>query len=116
MYFYDEYAPAYAKHLQPSGRGELEITDLNKIYLESGAPTTKRLGRGCTWLDTGTIDSLIEAQQFVHVIEKRQGQKIACPEEVAMRKGFISEEAFASLAANASDNLYGQYLRSLIKK
>ena len=113
LYFYDAEAVSLAKSLKPSARGELEITDLNRLYLERGALTVETLGRGFAWLDTGTHDSLLEAGQFIATIEKRQGQKIACPEEIAFRSGWIDAVARRRLAEPLSKSGYGQYLQSL---
>ena len=98
LYFFDEHAPSYARQLQPSPRGELEITDLNKIYLEKKRLRVENMGRGYAWLDTGTFESLIEAHLFVQTIERRQGLKVSCPEEIAYRKGWIDEAAIKALA------------------
>jgi glucose-1-phosphate thymidylyltransferase len=116
LYFYDEHAPSYAKQIQPSHRGELEITDLNKIYLDKQQLSVERMSRGYAWLDTGTHESLLEAHQFVQTIEHRQGLKIACPEEIAFRKGWISEAALTALAQPMLKNGYGQYLMQVIKE
>ena len=113
LYVYDAQAPELAAALKPSARGELEITDLNRAYLERGLLSVERLGRGFAWLDTGTPDSLIEAGQFVRTLEQRQGFKIGCPEEIAWRKGFIDAAALARLAAGMS-NAYGDYLRRVL--
>lgn len=115
LYFYDEYAPSYAKQLKPSHRGELEITDLNMIYLKKEQLNLERMSRGYAWLDTGTHESLIEAHQFVQTIEHRQGLKIACPEEIALRKGWISKARLISLAKPMLSNSYGRYLMQVIK-
>ena len=115
LYFYDEHAPSYAKQIQPSQRGEFEITDLNKIYLEKHQLSIERMSRGYAWLDTGTHESLVEAHQFVQTIEHRQGLKIACPEEIAFRKGWISEAVLITLAQPMLKNGYGQYLMQVIK-
>ncbi|KAF0117639.1 MAG: rfbA [Hyphomonadaceae bacterium] len=110
LYAYDGKASEYAKALKPSPRGELEITDLNRVYLEMGQLNVARLGRGFAWLDTGTPDSLIEAGQFVQTLEKRQGFKISCPEEIAFRQGFIAKEELLELANKLGKSDYGQYL------
>ena len=116
IYFYDEHAPSYAKQIKPSHRGELEITDLNKVYLDKEQLYVERMSRGYAWLDTGTHESLVEAHQFVQTIEHRQGLKIACPEEIAFRKGWISETALTALAQPMLKNGYGQYLIQVIKE
>ena len=116
LYFYDEHAPSYAKQIKPSHRGELEITDLNKVYLEKQQLSVELMSRGYAWLDTGTHESLVEAHQFVQTIEHRQGLKIACPEEIAFRKGWISEAALTMLAQPMLKNGYGQYLMQVIKE
>jgi glucose-1-phosphate thymidylyltransferase len=110
LYFYDESVVAHAKALKPSPRGELEITDLNRIYLEAGKLDVQILGRGDAWLDTGTHDSLLEASQFVHTLEKRQGLKACCPEEICWRRKWISDAELAALAAPLAKSGYGQYL------
>lgn len=115
LYFFDKHAPSYARQLQPSPRGELEITDLNKIYLERKRLRVENMGRGYAWLDTGTFESLIEAHLFVQTIERRQGLKVSCPEEIAYRKGWIDEAALKALAEPMIKNSYGQYLLEVIK-
>ena len=115
LYFYDEHAPSYAKRLKPSHRGELEITDLNRIYLEKSQLNVELMGRGYAWLDTGTHESLIEAHLFVQITEKRQGLKIACPEEIAFHKHWIDAVALQNLAQPMLKSGYGQYLMELIK-
>jgi glucose-1-phosphate thymidylyltransferase len=113
LYFYDSDVVPLAKSLRPSARGELEITDLNRLYLEKGRLKVELMGRGFAWLDTGTHESLLEAGQFIATIEKRQGQKIACPEEIAWRNGWISTDALVSLAAPLAKSGYGRYLLDL---
>lgn len=113
LYFYDGQAPALARQLQPSARGELEITDLNRLYLQQGQLTVQRLGRGHAWLDTGTPDALLEAGQFVAALEKRQGLKVACPEEIAYRLGYLDTAQLRALAQPLAQNSYGQYLLRL---
>ena len=114
LYFYDARVVEMAKNLKPSARGELEITDLNQIYLEDGSLQVEVLGRGAAWLDTGTHDSLIEAAQFVQIIEHRQGLKICCPEEVAFKNGYIDAKQVAVLADNLGKSGYGDYLRVML--
>lgn len=116
LYFYDNRAVDYAKSLKPSPRGELEITDLNQCYLDAGDLHVSLMGRGHAWLDTGTHDSLIEAGQFIATLERRQGLKVACPEEIAYRQGWISAEALQTLAQPLAKNGYGQYLLQVLKE
>jgi glucose-1-phosphate thymidylyltransferase len=113
LYFYDDRASEFARALKPSSRGELEITDLNRAYLERGQLSVELMGRGYAWLDTGTPDSLQEAAAFVGTLQNRQGFRIACPEEVAFRQGFISLDQFAGLAEESGQGGYGRYLREL---
>lgn len=114
LYFYDSKVVEFARHLKPSPRGELEITDINQMYLESGNLSVEVMGRGYAWLDTGTPDSLLEAAEFVRVLEKRQGFKIACPEEVAFQKGFIDARQLEYLASKLGKSEYGAYLRQCL--
>lgn len=116
LYFYDGQAVELAKGLKPSARGELEITDLNRLYLEQGALSVEIMGRGYAWLDTGTHDSLMDAGQFIATLEKRQGLKIACPEEIAWRKGWIDDAQLEVLAAPMQKNSYGKYLLNLLAR
>lgn len=116
LYFYDNNVISMAKDLKPSERGELEITDINRIYLEQGLLTVAMMGRGYAWLDTGTHQSLIEASNFIATIEERQGLKIACPEEIAYRKGFINKENLEALTAPFLKNNYGKYLQKIINE
>jgi glucose-1-phosphate thymidylyltransferase len=111
LYFYDNRVVEYAKNLKPSARGELEITDLNRIYLENGTLDVKLMGRGYAWLDTGTVDSLLEAADFICMIEKRQGIKISAPEEISYRKGWISKEELLLSASKYGKSPYGAHLR-----
>ena len=115
LYFYDNSVVEMAKNLVPSPRGELEITDINRLYLEQGKLSVAMMGRGFAWLDTGTHQSLIEASNFIQTIEERQGLKVSCPEEIAFRKGFIDVAQVKKLAAPLSKNAYGQYLLNMIK-
>jgi len=116
LYFYDNQVADYAASLQPSARGELEITDLNRIYLARGQLNVEIMGRGYAWLDTGTHESLIEASNFIETIDHRQGPKVACPEEIAFRKGFIDAEQLEKLAQPLAKNGYGQYLQRLLNQ
>ena len=116
LYFYDSRAVPFAKSLKPSARGELEITDLNRLYLESGNLRVETLGRGHAWLDTGTHESLLEASQFIETIERRQGLKIGCPEEIAFDKGWITPGELRSLAEPLKNSGYGSYLLSLLQQ
>src|SRR6056297_4243329 len=115
LYFYDGRAPEFAKTLTPSARGELEITDLNKRYLDAGELYLEKLGRGYAWLDTGTHDSLMQAATFVQTVEERQGVKIACPEEIAWRQGRISDAELRRQAKELGKSGYGEYLGMLLK-
>ncbi|MFZ7308625.1 glucose-1-phosphate thymidylyltransferase RfbA [Comamonas jiangduensis] len=115
LYFYDSQVVELAKTLQPSPRGELEITDLNKLYLEKGQLNVQLMGRGYAWLDTGTHDSLLEAGQFIATLEQRQGLKVACPEEIAYRAGWIDAAQVEKLAQPLLKNGYGQYLMQVLK-
>lgn len=114
IYFYDEKAPKYASQLKPSLRGELEITDLNRVYLERGELNVARLGRGYAWLDTGTPDSLLEAAEYVRAIEQRQGQKISCLEEIAFNQGWIDVRILKRAAIQLGKSSYGSYLDKII--
>jgi len=116
LYFYDSQVVEVARQLKPSARGELEITDLNRVYLERGQLEVKVMGRGHAWLDTGTHESLIEASLFVQTLEKRQGLKIACPEEIAYRMGLIDGPALERLAAPLAKSGYGQYLLGVLRE
>ena len=115
LYFYDNAVVDIARNLKPSARGELEITDVNREYLKRGALSVEVMGRGSAWLDTGTHESLLEAAHFIETIERRQGLKIACPEEIAFRMGYIDAAALEKLAAPMKKNSYGQYLLDVLK-
>lgn len=116
LYFYDSDVIDIARNLKPSARGELEITDVNRAYLERGKLSVEIMGRGYAWLDTGTPDSLLEAAEYVRILEKRQGFKIACPEEVAYQKGFIGQAQLERLATTLGKSAYGEYLRKTVLK
>ena len=116
IYFYDAQVVGVAESLKPSSRGELEITDVNRWYLERGELRTEVLGRGMAWLDTGTHDSLLEASTFIHTIEQRQGLKVACPEEISYRLGYISADELLALAGRIGKSSYGQYLKRLLEE
>ena len=114
LYFYDRHVVELAESLRPSPRGELEITDLNRLYLEQGNLSVEKLGRGFAWLDTGTHESLLQASNFVQTVEERQGLKISCPEEIAYRMGWVEKEQIERIARPLSKNGYGQYLLNMI--
>lgn len=116
LYFYDEFASEWARKLKPSRRGELEITDLNRLYLEAGKLAVERLGRGYAWLDTGTHESLQQAASFIETIETRQGLKVACPEEISFLKGWIDEQQIRRLAQPLLKSGYGEYLLELLAR
>ena len=116
VYFYDAQVVGIAEGLKPSPRGELEITDVNRWYLEHGQLRTQVLGRGIAWLDTGTHDSLLDAAMFISTIEKRQGLKVACPEEIVYRLGYIDAEQLRGLAAKIAKSTYGQYLLRVLEE
>ena len=115
LYFYDSKVVDIAKSLKPSARGEYEITDVNRVYLEAGALNVERMGRGFAWLDTGTPDSLVDAASFVRTLEMRQGFKICCPEEIAFDLGFIDEARLETIIKRFGKSAYGQYLRSVVE-
>ena len=114
LYFYDNKVVEYAKNLKPSARGELEITDLNRIYLENGELNVELLGQGFTWLDTGTHDSLVDATNFVYTMEKHQHRKIACLEEIAYLNGWIGKEKLETAYELLKKNQYGEYLKDVL--
>ena len=114
LYFYDDQVVEMAKSLKPSPRGELEITDINRLYLKQGELDVRRLARGTAWLDTGTPDALLEAAHFIQTLEKRQGMKLGCPEEVAWRMGWIDDAALERLAAPLQKSGYGEYLMDIL--
>jgi glucose-1-phosphate thymidylyltransferase len=116
LYFYDNDVVSIAKAIEPSPRGELEITDVNKVYMLRGDLRVEIMGRGMAWLDTGTHDSLLAASNFVQVVEERQGLKVCCPEEIAYRKGFITADQLRELALPLAKNQYGQYLLNMLKQ
>jgi glucose-1-phosphate thymidylyltransferase len=116
LYFYDKDVVTMAKSLKPSARGELEITDLNRLYLEKEKLNVEIMGRGYAWLDTGTHDSLLDASQFIATLENRQGLKVSCPEEISYRRGWINASQLEKLAAPLSKNGYGQYLQRVLKE
>ena len=116
LYFYDNNVVSMAKSLKPSARGELEITDLNRLYLEKDKLNIEIMGRGYAWLDTGTHDSLLEASQFIATLENRQGLKVSCPEEISYRRGWISASQLEKLAVPLLKNTYGQYLQRILKE
>ncbi len=116
LYFYDQHVTEMAATLKPSARGEYEITDLNRIYLENNLLNVAKLGRGIAWLDTGTHESFVQATIFIQTIEQRQGLKIACLEEIAYHMGYISREQLESVALSMKNSSYGDYLRKIFKE
>jgi len=116
LYFYDEQVVDFALNLKPSARGELEITDLNRCYLERNMLRVETLGRGFAWLDTGSHESLLQASNFVETIEQRQGRKISCPEEIAYNQGYIDKKQLKTLAQPLAKNQYGEYLINLLEQ
>lgn len=116
LYFYDDQVVDIARRIRPSARGELEITDVNRVYLERGQLNVQIMGRGYAWLDTGTHDSLLEAGQFIATLERRQGLKVACLEEIAWRQGWVDDAHLAALAEPLAKNAYGQYLQALLQE
>jgi glucose-1-phosphate thymidylyltransferase len=116
LYFYDKHVADYAATLKPSARGELEITDLNRIYLQRKALRVEKLGRGIAWLDTGTHESFMQATNFIQIIEQRQGLKIACLEEIAFRMGYITRRQLQEAASNMANSSYGEYLQRLLRE
>ncbi len=116
LYFYDSQVVDIAKSIKPSARGELEITDVNREYLAKGQLNVKRFGRGVAWLDTGTPKSLLDAANFIHILEERQGLKIGCPEEIAWRRAYIDDEQLKRLAEPLLKSNYGQYLLGLLEQ
>jgi glucose-1-phosphate thymidylyltransferase len=115
LYFYDNQVVEIARSLRPSARGELEITDVNRAYLDRGQLNVMVMGRGMAWLDTGTHEALMEASLFIQTIERRQGLMVACPEEIALRSGYISESDVEAMAQTMKNNSYGQYLLQMLR-